>query len=159
MEKEKAKKIAAKLLSYRMYTCKEVFTRLLQKGISERVAEEVVGEFSEAGILDDEEYAKMYIHDAICVNMKGLFRIKQELYKKGVAASIVEKAAQTMEVDQSAQLREYIELRFGDKVFGDRKELEKAKAHLVRRGFGIYEINKCFDELGIKVNGEGDDWC
>ncbi len=157
MEFEKAKKIAAKLLSYKMYTCREIFTRLLQKGITEEVAEAVVGEFCRAGVLNDMEYAKMYIHDAVCINMKGLFRIKKELIQKGVALSIVEKAAADSEVDSMAQLREYAELRFGDKIFADWKELEKAKAHLVRRGFGIYDINKCFDELDIKVSTRGDD--
>lgn len=157
MEFEKAKKIAAKLLSYKMYTCKEIFTRLLQKGITEEVAERVVAEFCRAGLLDDEEYAKMYIHDAVCVNMKGAFRIKQELVQKGIAHSIIEKAIKECEADPMEKLREYVELRFADRVFSDRKDIEKAKAHLVRRGFGIYDINKCFDELDIKVGTRGED--
>ena len=157
MEFEKAKKIAAKLLSYKMYTCKEIFTKLIQKGITEEVAETVVAEFCRAGLLDDEEYAKMYIHDAVCVNMKGVFRIKQELIQKGIAHSIIEKAIKECETDPMAKLREYVELRFADKVFSDWKDVEKAKAHLVRRGFGIYDINKCFDELDIKVSTMGED--
>ena len=83
--------------------------------------------------------------------LKGLYRIKQELIKKGIAASIVERAVAETEVDASAQLCEYAELKFGNKVFLDWKEVEKAKAHLVRRGFGISDINKCFEKLGIKV--------
>lgn len=151
MELKKAKEIVAKLLSYKMYTCREVYQRLIQKGISEEVAELAVGEFCKAGVLDDEEYAKMYIHDALCVNMKGLYRIKQELRKKGIAASIIEKAVSETEVDSMAQLMEYTELKFGNKVFSDWKEIEKAKAHLIRRGFGLSDINKCFEKLGIKV--------
>lgn len=151
MEYEKAKKIVAKLISSRMYSCKEVHQRLTLKGISNETAEKVVGDFVKAGILNDEEYAKLYIHDALCVNLKGMFRVKQELSQKGIASSIIEKTAKEVDIDSEDMLEEYVRLRFGDKIFSDRNELEKAKAHLVRRGFGIYEINKCFDKLGIKV--------
>lgn len=151
MDFDKAKKIAAKLLSYKMYTCGEVFRKLLQKGIAEDIAELTVSEFCKAGILNDEEYAKAYIHDGIFVHMKGMYRIKQELLQKGVASGIIEKAAADAEADVENQLLEYTELRFGNKEFSDIKELEKAKAHLVRRGYNIYDINKCFESLGIKV--------
>ena len=151
MELEKAKSIAAKLLSYKMYTCGEIHSKLVQKGISEETAEITVAEFCKAGILNDAEYAKAYIHDGIFVHMKGLYRLKMELFQKGVATALVERAAEEYEDDTQSQLREYAELRFGDREFSDWKEIEKAKAHLVRRGFGISEINRCFDELGIKV--------
>ena len=151
MEVEKAKKVVAKLLSKKMYTCDEIYKRLIHKGFSKEISEIIVGEFSKVGILNDEEYARLYIHDAVCVNMKGIHRAKQELLLKGVALSLIERVEQEAEIDQSEQLERYVELRFGDRVFEDWKEIEKAKAHLVRRGFGIYDINKCFDKLGIKV--------
>lgn len=151
MESENSKKIAAKLLSYKMYTCKEVLQKLIQKGISEDIAEDTVAQFCKAGILNDEEFAKAYIHDGIYVHLKGVHRLKQELIQKGVASSVIEKAVMIMEDDVESQLMEYVKLRFGDKVFSDWKDVEKARAHLVRRGYGYSEIKKCFDELGIKV--------
>lgn len=151
MEFEKAKKIVAKLISFKMYTMNEVYKKLIQKGISNEIAEQTVAEFCKAGILNDEEYAKAYIHDGLLVNMKGAFRIKQELIQKGIASSIVEKAFKDTEIDEESMLEEYVRLRFDGKVFSDWKEIEKAKAHLARRGFGLYEINKCFENLGIKV--------
>lgn len=156
MEFEKAKSTAAKLLSQKMYTCDEIYKRLIRKGFSEDISEKVVDEFSKAGILNDEEYAKLYIHDAVCINMKGMHRIKQELLLKGIASSIIEKAEHESETVQEDQLEAYVELKFSDRVFADWKDLEKAKAHLVRRGFGIYDINKCFDKLGIKVERGGE---
>lgn len=154
MEFDKAKKIAAKLISFKMYTCKEILKKLMQKDISYDVAESVVGEFCKAGILDDTEYAKAYIHDGLYVHMKGMYRIKQELLKKGVASSVIEKAIQETEINTEDSLAEYVSLRFGDREFSDWKELEKAKAHLVRRGFSLYDINRCFVNLGIKVKEE-----
>ncbi|MBE7023170.1 MAG: regulatory protein RecX [Ruminococcaceae bacterium] len=151
MELDRAKNIVAKLLSYKMYTCSEVHRKLLQKGISEETADIAVAEFCKAGILNDAEYAGAYIHDGVLVHMKGLYRIRQELLQKGIAPGIIEKAMRDTEADTEAQLREYVELRFLGKEFSDWRELEKAKAHLVRRGFGISEINRCFNELDIKV--------
>ncbi len=150
MENQRAKKLAANLLSYKMYTCREIYQRLLQKGIDESVAEETVDEFCRAGILNDEEYARAYAHDAINISMKGRFRIKQELIKKGVAQSIIENVLSEFEEENDA-LAEYVKMRFQDKQFEDFCDIEKAKAHLVRRGYAISDINKCFKELGIKV--------
>ena len=157
MDIEAAKRQAAKLISYKMYTCGEVFKRLVQKGCDNETAERVVAEFCKAGILNDEEYAKMYIHDASEISLKGMFRIKQELLAKGIAASVVERAIADSEVDTEAQLENYVELRFGDKHFSDYKEIEKAKAHLARRGFSIPDINRVFKKLNITVKRGEDD--
>lgn len=122
------------------------------KNFDEEIAEQTVSQFCEAGILNDEEFARMYVHDALNIHMKGAFRIRQELLKKGVASSIIDKALDGFDENEKNQLKEYVELRFADKVFTEYREIEKAKAHLLRRGYGISEINKCFNELGIKVN-------
>lgn len=154
MELEKAKKIAASLLSYKSYTCQEIYQRLVRKGIDTETAELTVAEFVKAGILNDAEYARMYIHDALVLGMKGLFRIKQELRAKGVALSVIDRAAEEVDVDTEEMLESYARIRFGDKEFFDWRELEKAKAHLARRGFSLSEINKCFKKLNITVRSE-----
>ncbi len=154
MELEKAKKIAASLLSYKSYTCQEIYQRLVRKGIDGEMAEQAVAEFAKAGILNDAEYARMYIHDALVLGMKGLFRIKQELRAKGIALSVIERAAEDVDVDAEEMLESYVRIRFGDKEFSDRRELEKAKAHLARRGFSLSEINRCFKKLNITVRSE-----
>lgn len=157
MDIEAAKRVAAKLISYKMYTCSEVFKRLVQKGCDSETAEMVVAEFCRAGILNDEEYAKMYIHDATVISLKGMFRIKQELIAKGIATSVVERAIADSEIDTEAQLESYVELRFGDRIFLDYKDIEKAKAHLARRGFSIPDINRVFKKLNITVKRGEDD--
>ncbi|MBQ9737787.1 MAG: regulatory protein RecX [Clostridia bacterium] len=149
MDIDRAKKAVAKLVSYKMYTCREICRRLLKKGFDENIAEEAVSEFVKAGILNDEEYARLYIHDAALIGLKGMFRIKQELLAKGIAASVVERAIAEVEVDTEKQLEEYVKLKFANKELSDWKEIEKAKAHLARRGYGISEINKCFKRLNI----------
>ncbi len=156
MNKDSAKKAAAKLISYKMYTCDEIYKKLIQKGCDKNIAEETVAEFEKYGILNDLEYAKMYIHDGLIVGFKGMFRLKQELNLKGVSSVIIEKAAEMVDIDAEAILERYVELKFGDAVFSDWKDIEKAKAHLSRRGFSIQEINRCFKSLNICVRSEVD---
>lgn len=157
MDIDKARTTAAKMISYKMYTCSEVYRGLIKKGCEDDVAEMVVAEFCKAGILNDEEYARLYIHDAAVIGLKGMYRIKQELFAKGIANAVIEKAAAANEINMEEQLEAYIELRFSDKIFADWKEIEKAKAHLVRRGYGISDINRCFKKLNIRVS-RGDEY-
>ena len=60
----------------------------------------------------------------------------------------------TVDVDVEELLEGYVRIRFADKEFSDRRELEKAKAHLARRGFSLSEINRCFKKLNITVRSE-----
>ncbi len=161
MERERGKKLAASYLSSRMHTCKETVDFLIRKGIDEETAEDVVGEFCAAGILDDADYARCYVHDAVNINAKGEYRIKQELLRKGVAGSVIDKALAEFREEAGDRLEEYVRRRYGDTVFTDRREIEKAKAHLARRGYGFDDIRRCFDKLDIRVqkeNYDGDDW-
>ena len=140
---EKAKKIAAGLIATRMYTCKEIEDRLRRKKIDPDTAEKVVEEFVCAGILNDFEYAKMYISEAVRLAGKGMYRIKQELYAKGIARSVIDSACDESEEDTLAAICEYVESHGLCEEITTRRELEKLKARLARRGFSSAEIREC----------------
>ena len=141
----KARNTAAGYLANRMYTCREIYDRLVRKGFEKELSEQVVAEFVSAGYLDDRNYAQLYVTDAIRLGAKGKFRIRQELLRKGVAASIVEEALEESEADTQACLEEYISQRGLCDGIHSRKELEKLKARLARRGYSLREINRCLD--------------
>ena len=143
---EKAKKAAASIIGYRMYTCHEVEDKLKRKGIDAETAERVVSEFAAAGILDDVAYAEAYVQAAVSIGGKGAYRIKQELYKKGVASSIIDAACSDIGEQTCDALREYAENRRLCENVTTRYELEKLKARLARRGFSPSEIRKVLSE-------------
>lgn len=151
---EKAKRIAAGYIGARMYTCHEIEDRLIRKGIDKETAEDVVSAFAENGILDDREYARMYVSDAIRLGCKGMYRIKKELYQKGIASSIVDSVCAENEDDTYSALKEYVESRNLCEGITTRKELEKLKARLARRGYSLSEINKCISEFDIHFESE-----
>ncbi len=151
---EKAKKIAAWLVASRMYTCREIEDRLKRKKIDPDTAEKVVGEFVCAGILNDLEYAKMYISEAVRLGGKGMYRIKQELYAKGVARSVIDDACDNCEEDTFAAICEYVESHRLYEGITTRKELEKLKARLARRGFSSAEIRECLSRYEFALEDE-----
>lgn len=153
-EYEKAKKLAAGYVAARMYTCREIEERLIRKKISAETAERVVSEFASAGILDDREYAKAYVYQAIKLEYKGAYRIRQELYLKGVARSITDDVLENTEDDIIASLKEYVSLHgFADRV-ETRRDLEKLKAKLARRGYSPSEIKNCLWEYEFNFKEE-----
>lgn len=151
---ERAKKIAASYVGRRMYTCGEIEDRLRRKGIEKETAEQVVSDFAAAGLLNDKLYAEMYVSEAISLGGKGIYRIKQELYKKGIARSIIDTACADMEEDTADAIREYVESRRLYEGITSRRELEKLKARLARRGFSSREICECLSNYEFKFENE-----
>lgn len=139
----KAKNAAAGLLAGRMYTCRELAERLRRKGFAEENVQQTVEEFMSAGYLNDRSYAELYIEDAIKLGAKGMFRIRRELLQKGISPSIIEDAVAETEADSASALEEYVRQRNLCDGIQNRKDLEKLKARLVRRGYSMDEIQQC----------------
>lgn len=153
---EKAKKIAAGLVASRMYTCKEIDDRLKRKKIDPETAEKVVEDFVHAGILNDFEYAKVYISEGVRLGGKGLYRIRQELCAKGIARAVIDDVCDNCEEDTFAAICEYVESHRLCEEITTRKELEKIKARLARRGFSSAEIRECLSryEFNLEYDNE-----
>lgn len=153
-EMERAEKAAVTMLAGRMLTCREVFDRLRRKGYSVSVSETVVEKFLEAGYLDDARYAELYICDAVNPGAKGLYRIRQELLQKGISASVIQEAIDNTEADVMAALKQYVEEHHLFEGVMERRELEKRKARLVRRGYSLREIQQCLEDCSFSVEEE-----
>ena len=119
-----------KLLSRKRYTCSELSKKLAEKGFS--VADEVCGRFCELGLLDDEEYARAFVHDAAVVSGKGERLIKSELKRKGIADSIINSLFD--EFDNSDALFSLVEKKFRRKT-PDRKTAASVFAACMRKGY------------------------
>ena len=118
------------------------------------LAETVVSEFVAAGFLDDRRYAELYVSDEARLRAKGKFRIRQELYRKGVASSVIDAVLEEADVDTEALLREYIEQRNLCDAVHSRKDLERLKARLCRRGYSPGEIHRCLAEYTFQFEDE-----
>ena len=84
MEFEKAKEKALGFISRRRLSKKELSDKLAKSGVSDKTAEEVVLWAEEYGFLNDFEYAKSYISDALNIKKHGLKKIRFDLKNKGI---------------------------------------------------------------------------
>ena len=142
----RAKNYAAFCLGKKNYTEQELYKKLCEKGYEECAAE-VLAEFISAGILNDRDYAYMYISDGVNIKCKGLYRLSRELLEKGVDKRIIQEVSEEFCEASYNSLLEFVRAHYGDEEITDRKTLEKIKAQLLRRGYGYDEIRNCFDEF------------
>ena len=150
----RAQNAAAAMLSRKMLTCRELHDRLCRKGYDKEIAEKVVEQFLLAGYLDDRRYVELYVEDSVNLSAKGIYRIRQELLRKGVSISVIDDVLKDTEVDTKRALMQYIEERQLLKMVHSRKELEKLTARLVRRGYSLSEIRDCFEQAEFTITEE-----
>ena len=141
-ERERAIKILSSSLARRMHTCRELSDKLKKKGFSDSVIDDVIDEFIKNDIINDRNFADVYIIDAALINYKGEFRIRQELVKKGVARSVIDAAFAESEVDFENALFEYLKIKLRGEEIGDYAAHEKLKHHLAGRGYSLGEIKR-----------------
>ena len=150
----KAKRYAVNLLSRKMYTESEMLDRLQRKGFDKEVSDSVVLELMELGYIDDFEYARLYFADNVNINSKGVYRISMELLRKGISKDIIESVSSEIEDDVYSKLKEYVYLKIQRKMPSDFKEEEKLKAHLLRRGYSISDVNRVLNEIKEEMQTE-----
>ena len=128
-ELRSARERALDLLSAAEQTSGTLRQKLL-RWYGEEAVEAAVLRMEELGLINDLDYGRRYAADA--VNLRGWprRRIAMELQKKGVPAEVIEEAladiTEETEIETAGRLR-------------DRKERDKVKAALQRRGFS-YEV-------------------
>lgn len=156
---EKAKEKALSALSRRRYTKKEITDKLKKCGADDEVSEKVVEWAVSYGFLNDEEYVKSYISDAVNIKKYGMRKIKFELLRKGIDKFVLEDVLFEMDpIDETDNIKNILEKRLKNK--DDRKEADRVIRYLISRGFEFNDIKKCIavydgdGELGDDDFGE-----
>ena len=111
----------------------------LLRRYGEEAAEAAVLRMEELGLINDREYSRRFAADAVNLRSWPRRRIAAELQKKGVAEDVIAEAladvTEETEIETACRL---LEKQYREKL-RDRREREKVKAALQRRGFG-YEV-------------------
>ncbi|RDI17508.1 regulatory protein RecX [Lentzea flaviverrucosa] len=100
-EQRKARDICYALLTARARSRQELYDALLRKEISPGVAEVVLGKFDRAGLIDDAQFAEMWVRSRHTYNGLGRRALVMELRRKGVADEVVAEAVAA--VDNEAE--------------------------------------------------------
>lgn len=102
-EVHKARDLAAKYLTARMRTRKQVSDYLSGKGYDEDVVAATVEWLAGYGYLDDGEYAKKFVEGRVKSRPRGRAMLRWELQQKGVSSPEIEEALEE-ELDREAEV-------------------------------------------------------
>ena len=151
MKKDKFQKAlgyAERLLGIRPRSEKELKERLFRKRFDRQIVQDIVALFKEKKIIDDSQFAKLWVESRMRTNPKGDMLLRRELREKGVPAAAIEKA-----LTEKKESGESVIKALAAKKFGTLKNLPKEKARkklfefLARRGFEFDAIDETIREL------------
>lgn len=127
---------AVNMLSVRAMSAGQLNEKLMAKGATERQAAETVAWAVDIGLVNDAEYAKALVRHYQAKGY-GLYKIKNELYRRRVPKADWEDALAEMD-DAEDAIDAFLAKKLRDPE--DRKECKKASDALARRGFSWSQI-------------------
>lgn len=141
----RARERALYLLDERDYGYVEMFRKLEMK-YPEDICYDVVNNLAELGLIDDRKYAAKCAEYYIVTKMRGYYRAKDEMRRRGIPPEIIEEALSVYQDGSIQRLTELILRKYYKKLSEDGGD-RKVKAALARQGFTYDEINLALDEV------------
>jgi regulatory protein len=88
---ERAHQVAVNFISYRPRSSKEILDKLQQKGFARDLALEVVDQLKELNLLNDLQFARMFVRDKLRGKPMGKAMLRRKLLEKGIAFQLSER--------------------------------------------------------------------
>jgi len=145
-EAERAYGRALNFLSYRPRSEAEVRRNLRSKRIEDSIIEAVIDRLTQAGLLDDREFARYWVENRLQFRPKGVRALRQELRDKGVPAPVIDDVL--ADIDEEAAARKAA--RVGARRLmhlGPADFRRKLGMYLARRGFSYAVIHPLVEEI------------
>ncbi len=139
-------------LSYRMRSCKEVYDYLANKEIPHQYIEEIIQRLTKEKLLNDREFAEMFMRTRINTSTKGPKIIANELKEKGISNTIIAAVLELFTYElQYEKVRKLMDKKMKQtRKDSFRKKLQKLQMNLMQKGFAQEVIkavtNDCFEE-------------
>lgn len=138
----RAYQFALNYISYRPRSSKEIQDHLRKKGYAPDLGKRVVSHLQKSGLVNDVEFARMFVRDRLKRKHVGKAWMRRALYEKGIPSHLVEKVFKEYisDDDQEAAAQQAAEkrLRLASASFEKLDEVRKRKRlmdYLLRRGF------------------------
>lgn len=140
----RAKERALYLLDNRDYSYAEIFKKL-EQNYPEEICYEVANSLAQAGLIDDRRYARKCAEYFMVTKMRGVYRAREEMRRRGIPNSLIDEAIAEFEEGSIDRIRELIEGKYARKL-SEEGGKQKVKAALARQGFTYDEINEALEE-------------
>lgn len=139
-------------LKFRPRTVKEVRNYLYKKvrttHWSHEAADKVINHLIELKFLDDKEFINYLVTSRTRTKIKGVFAIKQELFKYGVEKELIDEYFAKIEINEEELAKKALIRRWEIiKTLPKQERFEKAMSFLQRRGFNFEISKKAFEDL------------
>lgn len=154
-----AKRIATKFLGTRRRTEKEVHEKLRQEKFDNDLIQKVTLDIKQAGLIDDEAFARAFVHDKRITKPVSSRQLSVELRKKGVAKNIIEDVLGEADEEETegdramnAATKKWDQLL--RRETDERKRKQKLIAFLGSRGFEYIMIKDVLRKLNADISEE-----
>lgn len=138
---EDAKNKAAKLLSARSYTARDMKKKLLEYTGDEETSEKTLAFLKEYRLIDDKDYARRFANDCLHIKKLGKRNIRMKLIEKGISATLADETIEALDTaeEEKENLEKILMKKIGTNF--EFKNLMKAKRYAASRGYDFDEID------------------
>ena len=136
-----ARAIVLRQLTASAKSRRQLEDKLADRGVPEQIAEDVLDRFEDVGLVDDREYAAMFVRSRGETRKLARGALRRELAQRGVSGDLAEQALeQRTDEDEAADAHELVRKKLPASLdLSDRKEQEKVTRRLVsmlgRKGY------------------------
>ncbi len=141
-----AKDKAFRLISNRIHSKKELKEKIMRK-FDENSAEITVNKMEELGLVDDEQFARLYLKELLERKKLSINRAKYELSRKGISKEIIEDILSLQEDREKDKIIELLKTKYKGK-FDDEKGKRRTISALQRLGYSWRDIKSALLECG-----------
>jgi regulatory protein len=138
---EVARSIVLRQLSMAPRSRHQLLTKLLERGVPEQVAVEILDRYEEVQLVDDAEFARMWVRSRAQTRSLARSAIKRELADKGITGELAEDAlAQRTDADERGAAEDLVRRKLRpiadptDRAARD-KQVRRLVAMLARKGY------------------------
>jgi regulatory protein len=101
--RERAHQVAVNFISYRPRSSKEIADKLVRKGFSHELALEVIDQLKELDLLNDLQFARMFVRDKLLGKPMGKAMLRRKLLEKGIAFQLSERVLREYVTEENEQ--------------------------------------------------------
>lgn len=143
--------IALKYLKTKARSRKDVEEYLLSNNYQKEDIFLALDKLEKQGYINDLSYARSFLHHKIIMTANGPFKIKNELIKKGICASIIEEVLVEYDLDvQLEKIRKLVtKMIHSNRNKSNQMLRKKIVADLISQGFQKENIEQIIEEVGF----------
>lgn len=141
-----------KLINKKLRSEKEIKEYMNKKEVKNQ--EKIIKKLKDSNLINDELYAKAFIHDRISFSNDGINKIKTELIKQGIEENIIENELNKIDrEDQKEKLKKLIMKKLNTNTkYSDKIMKQKITNYFITLGYNKDDINEILEQQNTNNN-------